>query len=284
MRRAMNLMLVISLLLWGLSVIPDESWGAEVDLQLQHKVRFESTPLSVAASADGKTVAVLTAKGEVEIFSHTGDRKAVIKVSPRSSGLAMSSGGRKLFVIDSEGKNLQMLTLEYILNLKTTNRPFRGPENAQVVIVEFADHECPFCARVEPLLEQILDKYPDQVKLVYKFLPLTSIHKRAMKAAEAALAAERQGKFWEYSKELLKIHDSLSENNLVATAEKIGLDIERFARDRKDPRLVKIIREDMQEAKKNQIHSIPSFFVNGRRLKRYSPEGFEAAVQDALKK
>jgi len=276
--------MVMSILLWGLSVIPDESQGAEVDLRLQHKVRFESTPLSVAASPDGKTVAVLTDKGEVEIFSHTGDRKAVIKVTPGSSGLAMSSDGRKLYVIDNEGKNLQMLTLEYVLMLETANRPFRGPENAPVVIVEFADHECPFCVRVDPLLTQILEKYPDQVKLVYKFLPLTGIHKWAMKAAEAAMAAERQGKFWEYSKELLKIHDSLSENNLVATAEKIGLDMERFARDRKDPRLVKIIREDMQEAKKNQIRSIPAFFVNGRRLKRYSPEGFEAAVQDALKK
>ena len=80
--------------------------------------------------------------------------------------------------------------------------PVKGNQNAKVTIVEFSDFECPYCARAFPTVQQILKEYPNDVKFVYKHLPLNNIHPKAQKAAEAAACAQDQGKFWEYHDKL----------------------------------------------------------------------------------
>ncbi len=83
-------------------------------------------------------------------------------------------------------------------NIDIAGAPARGPKNAKVTIVEFSDFECPFCHRAFKTIEQVLSTYPNDVKLVYKQMPLVAIHPHAQKAAEASLCAQEQGKFWEY--------------------------------------------------------------------------------------
>jgi len=85
------------------------------------------------------------------------------------------------------------------------NAPVRGDKDAKVIIVEFSDFQCPFCARAHPTMQQVLKEYAGKVKLVYKHFPLISIHPMAEKAAEASECAKDQGKFWEF-------HDKLFEN------------------------------------------------------------------------
>lgn len=85
------------------------------------------------------------------------------------------------------------------------NAPFKGSENAPVTIVEFSDFECPYCQRAIPTVKQIEEAYKDQVKLVYKQLPLVQIHPNAQRAAEASLCAHEQGKFWEMHDKLFGI-------------------------------------------------------------------------------
>lgn len=81
----------------------------------------------------------------------------------------------------------------------------KGPEKAKIVLVEYSDFECPFCARAYPTVKQILEAYPGDVKVVYKHFPLVSIHTNAQKAAEASECAADQGKFWEYHDKLFEI-------------------------------------------------------------------------------
>jgi protein-disulfide isomerase len=84
-----------------------------------------------------------------------------------------------------------------VYNIPLANSPARGPDNAKVTIVEFSDYQCPFCGQAETLVKQVLETYPKDVRLVFKQFPLTSIHPNAMPASKAAIAAGRQGKFWE---------------------------------------------------------------------------------------
>jgi protein-disulfide isomerase len=102
--------------------------------------------------------------------------------------------------------------------------PRTGSESLRLVLVEFSDFQCPFCARAHQTLKEFMARHGDEVTLVYKHLPLTSIHPEAMAAARAAWAAHRQGKFWEFHDELFANQSQLGEEFYVATAQKAGLE------------------------------------------------------------
>jgi hypothetical protein len=108
--------------------------------------------------------------------------------------------------------------------------PSAGPANAPVTIVEFSDYQCPFCRRAHPHLKEVLRRYPEQVKLVYRHFPLDSIHPQARAAAEAAACAQEQGKFWDYHEKLFTSDAGFSAEALAAHAGEVGLDVDAFAR------------------------------------------------------
>ena len=134
-----------------------------------------------------------------------------------------------------------------------------------------------------PLLEQVLERYPRDVKLVYKFFPLR-MHKFAKPAAIAAKAAGRQGKFWEFHDELFRDFNRLNEAKFDEIAEKLNLDMERFKRDRQDPALISAIDKDVQEGFQVGVRGTPTIFINGRRLKQRSMQGFQAIIDSELAK
>ena len=118
-----------------------------------------------------------------------------------------------------------------------------------------------------PLFEQVLDKYPDSVKVVYKHYPL-SFHKQALPAALAAMAAAEQGRFWEYHDELFLNQDSLSNEKYLEIARGLGLDFKKFSLDMMRPSLRKKIEEDIADAQKAGATGTPAIFVNGRQVKK----------------
>ena len=117
-----------------------------------------------------------------------------------------------------------------------------------------------------PLFEQVLDKYPDSVKIVYKHYPL-SFHKQALQAALASLAAAEQGRFWEYHDELYLNQNSLSNEKYIEIAQNLGLELKKFSLDIMRPSLRKKVEEDIQDAQKAGVTGTPAIFVNGRKLK-----------------
>jgi protein-disulfide isomerase len=160
--------------------------------------------------------------------------------------------------------------------------PTRGPKDAKVSIVEFSDYQCPFCSQVEPLLDQVMAAYPKDVQRVYKQFPLTSIHPNAMPASKAALAADKQGKFWEMHAKLFGNARALTPDNFKKWAGELGLNVAQFEKDMASPEIQAQIDKEMQEARAADVTGTPSIFVNGKRLQQRSFEGFKAAIDAAL--
>jgi protein-disulfide isomerase len=134
-----------------------------------------------------------------------------------------------------------------------------------------------------PLLEQVLEKYPDDVKIVFKNFPLGN-HKFAMKAATAALAAESQGKFWEFHDLLFKNYNKLNDQKIREIALELGLDQTEFEKKMKDPKITAMIRQDVREGAQAGVRGTPTIFINGRRLKDRSLKGFQSAIDKELQK
>jgi len=127
----------------------------------------------------------------------------------------------------------------------------------------------------------VLEKNPKTVKIVFKNFPIRS-HKFATQAAVAALAADRQGKFWDFHDELFKQYNKLNEEKVQEIATKLKLDKAQFEKDRKDPLLMEQIKYDYNEGIRVGVRSVPSVFVNGRKLKDRSLKGFQTLIDKEL--
>jgi len=168
-------------------------------------------------------------------------------------------------------------------DLPVAGSPIKGPQEAPVTITEFSDYQCPFCARAEPLINDVLTQYPDTVRFVYKQFPLTSIHKNALAASKAALAAQKQGKFWEMHEKLFANQRALGEEDLKEYAKQIGLDLAKFEVDMNSPEVQRQIQSDMALARKVQVRGTPTIFVNGKLLQNRSVDGFKQLIDPILK-
>jgi protein-disulfide isomerase len=140
--------------------------------------------------------------------------------------------------------------------------PTFGAEEQTIVLVEFSDFQCPFCARAHDTVTAFMEKHQGEVTLTYKHLPLKSIHPQALPAAKAAWAAQQQGKFWEYRDRLFEQQKQLGEELYVAIAENLNLDVEQFNRDRNSKDAEAAINQDLALAGDLGINGTPFFFLN----------------------
>jgi len=129
----------------------------------------------------------------------------------------------------------------------------------------------------------VLEQHPEAVKLVHKNYPLHS-HRFAVNAAKAALAAHRQGKFWEFHEKLMENQRDLDDEKITEIAAELSLDLEQFKKDIGDPAIQRLILRDMNEGRKAEIRGIPAVYINGKFLESRTPQGFERMIQAELKK
>jgi protein-disulfide isomerase len=129
----------------------------------------------------------------------------------------------------------------------------------------------------------LLEKYPNDVKLVVKHFPLPS-HKFARPAAIAALAAHKQGKFWEFHVKLLENYRSLNDKKIEEIAIELKLDMEKFTADQKSPDISALIARDIQNGKAIGVRGTPTIFLNGKRVKNRSMQGFQQMIEAELSK
>ena len=134
-----------------------------------------------------------------------------------------------------------------------------------------------------PVLEQVLEKYPQDVKVVFKNFPLQN-HKFAMKAAVAALAAESQGKFWEFHDLLFENYNKIDDQKIQDIAVAVGLNLEEYEKMKKDPSVQGKVRRDLSDGRRAGVRGTPTVFVNGRRLRDRSLKGFQVAIDKQLEK
>lgn len=179
--------------------------------------------------------------------------------------------------------SIRMLLQPPTVEVAIDGAPIRGPEQAPVTLVEFSDFQCPYCARVQPVLQQILETYPDQVKLVYKDFPLPSLHPQAPKAAEAARCAREQDKYWDYHDRLFQDAQDLTPDKLKRYAADLQLDSAAFAACLDSGKYADAVRQDMAQGTGLGVNSTPTFFINGRYLSGAQPfSAFQAQIDDAL--
>ena len=138
--------------------------------------------------------------------------------------------------------------------------------NGKLLLIEFSDFQCPYCASARKNLKQFVDQNPGRVKLVYKHFPLTQIHNEALPAAKASWAAQQQGKFWEYHDALFDQQKNLSEATYQAIAKTLKLDLAKFDRDRRSEQAAKAVTTDQALGEDLGVEGTPFMVFNGEAL------------------
>ncbi len=157
----------------------------------------------------------------------------------------------------------------------------RGPDDALVTLVEYGDFECPYCGRAEPIIRELLAGF-GELRYVWRHLPLNDVHPWAQLAAEASEASAAQGAFWPMHDLLLEHEGPFRPEDLAAYAERLGLDVERFAEDLARNTGAARIAEDVDSADLSGVTGTPTFFINGRRHHgAYDADSLAAAVRAA---
>jgi protein-disulfide isomerase len=177
-------------------------------------------------------------------------------------------------------------TAEEILDLSDDVDPdrdhIRGSNDARVTLVEYGDYECPYCGQAEVVIRELLDSFGDDLRYVWRHLPLNDVHPNAQMAAEAAEAAAAQGAFWDMHDTLLDHQDELTPPDLRRHAEELGLDVERFWDELRRREHAERVAEDVGTADASGVAGTPSFFINGRRHQgAYDIDTLTAAVRAA---
>jgi Na+/H+ antiporter NhaA len=158
----------------------------------------------------------------------------------------------------------------------------RGPHTAPVTLVEYGDYECPYCGQAEIVIRELLDEFGDELRYVWRHLPLNDVHANAQMAAEATEAAGAQGDFWGMHDKLLVAQDELTPRDLKRHAEGLGLDVERFWDELRRREHEGRVADDVASADASGVAGTPSFFINGRRHHgAYDLDTLGAAVRAA---
>jgi protein-disulfide isomerase len=152
---------------------------------------------------------------------------------------------------------------DQIKNIELEDSPSKGNPGAPVLLVEFADFQCPACRAARPLVEEALKKHEGQTRLVFKNFPL-SIHQYGEKLARSARAAQQQGKFWEMYAALFDNQDRISPQVVDELAKGLGLDMAKFAKDMESEAVADAVSRDRKQGERLDLQSTPTFFINGR--------------------
>jgi predicted DsbA family dithiol-disulfide isomerase len=169
-------------------------------------------------------------------------------------------------------------------DVATAGYPSRGPANAPVTIVEFADFECPFCGAFYPTLKQVEKNYTDKVRLVYRQFPLTNTHPNAQKAAESSLCANEQRRFWDFYDALFSDQSRLDVPSLKQRAQALGLNVAAFNTCLDSGSQAAAIQKDRDDARRMGVNSTPTVFINGRLLGGRSYAEIQEVIEDELQR
>ncbi len=151
------------------------------------------------------------------------------------------------------------------VKLSIQGAPVKGPAIAKVTIVEFSDFQCPYCAKAVGEVNELMKRFPNDVRLVFKQFPL-DIHSQASLAAEAALAAQAQGKFWPMHDKLYAEFRNISRDRILAWAKEIGIDVERLRSDLTSHKYAAQVKAEAHEGENAGVEGTPTFFINGKKL------------------
>ena len=260
---------------------------AKVDSTVTNTFKAAGAPLDMASSVNGKYVYVLN-KGSINIYTNNGKLEDSITVDPSFnriavSGLDLANLEDKIFVSSDSTGTVQEISYSFIVSIDTTDAPFLGMANAPVSIVIFSDFQCPYCSKLGPTFEELLVKNPETIKISYKHFPIRG-HEAAVPAAGAAIAAQKQGKFWEFHDQLFLNMKELKPEKFIEIATSLGLNLEQFKKDMTDPQNMARVGKDQQDGAKAGVKGTPAIYINGRNVKDRSVPGMQKMIDEELAK
>lgn len=252
----------------------DLNWSVQASWPIPAK------PVDIAQSLDNKKVFILGADSKVYIFTPDGKQLGALPVDSGVTAIDIAARGEMLYLVNDKTKTYTAIDVSFNQKIDINGAPVRGAENAPVTLVLFSDFECPWCGKLEPTLAELLTKNPDKLRIVFKHLPLP-MHQQAEPAALAAIAAQKQGKFWE-------MHDALFQTTnwtptvIDETAQRVGLNMEQYKADVASQEVQTQLAKDKADAQTADVVATPSMFVNGRPAKDRSLTALQKMVDDAL--
>jgi protein-disulfide isomerase len=182
-----------------------------------------------------------------------------------------------------EKVQVQVFLKPPVADVSAEGAPFKGSQEAPITIVEFSDFQCAYCKRVLPVLSQVMERYPGQVKLAFRDFPINNIHPHAEKASEAAHCASDQGKFWEYHDLLFEKQEAIPKANFTDYAQALGLDLSAFQSCLETRKYKDKVARNYADGAKAGVSGTPAFFINGRLLSGAQPlEAFKSMIDEEL--
>jgi protein-disulfide isomerase len=168
-----------------------------------------------------------------------------------------------------------------VYRIDASKNPVRGPKDAPVTIIEFSDFQCPYCAGLQPTLDQVLKTFPKEVNLVYKQFPL-NIHQYAHQAAAASVAAHQQGRFWQLHDKLFQNAAAINEENIKKWAKEVGVNMGDFEKAMQSGLPDTLVQKDIADGAQANVLGTPTLFINGKRVQDRSFEGFKKTILEEL--
>ncbi len=255
---------------------------AKITHTLLPDIALTEAAQDITFSRDGSTAYILTQKA-ILLYSVAEARVTDrIPLSKPYAAMALSPDESTFYLTAADAPKIGVIKYAKIYNLPIGKSPIIGNEKAPVTITAFLDFQCPYCAKAYPLLQALLKKYPQDVKLVIKHFPL-AMHKFGEKASAAALAAARQNKYKKVTELLFKNYSKLSDETLRTCAKEAGLDLQKFDKDMKSPEVMQILLQDKQAGNNARLRGVPAIFINGIKPKGRSLKVFSLIIENQLK-
>ncbi len=248
--------------------------------RVENTWNINAKPVDLKYSLDEKLVFILTADNMVQIYNKKGELQGEIPVPKTTIAIDIAPQGEALYLVDGKNKSLTSIALDYVRDINIADAPFKGKADAPVTIVLFTDFECPYCKELEPVLNEVVAANKENVRYVFKHMPL-SFHKMAGLAHQAAVAAENQGKFWEFHDQLFALKE-LNPEAIMNIAKNLVLNMDAFTTDINSPETYQKIAKDLNDADNAMVTGTPTIFVNGRKLQEHSTENLQKMIDTEL--
>ena len=273
------LLLPLPLTVHALEAKKNNSAG-ELNWSVQASWPIPAKPIDIAQTLDNKKVFILAADAKVYIFTPDGTQLGVLPVDPNVNAIDIAARGETLYLVNNKTNTYSAIDVSFNQKIDIVGAPVRGKVDAPVTLVLFSDFECPWCAKLEPVLAELLAKNPDKLRIIFKHMPLP-MHPYAEPAASAAIAAQKQGKFWEMH-DILFQTTNWTPNTIDEAAVRIGLDMNKFRADLASPEVQAQLTKDRSDAQAADVNATPSIFINSKPVKDRSLQNLQKMLTEAL--
>ena len=256
---------------------------AKITFEPKSDLQLPEAPKDIIFSRDGSTAFIL---GQKAILIYSIPESKVTDTIPLAkpyAAIALSPDESTFYLTATDSPKVGVIQYAAINTIETGKSPVIGNPKAPVTVAAFLDYQCPYCAKIYPLLQQLLKKYPNDVKLVIKQFPLP-MHKFAEKASSAALAAARQNKFEKVTELFFTNYTTLNDETIRKYVQDAGVDLKKFDQDLGSPEIKSMLQQDQEAARQVRVRAVPTVFINGISPKGRSLEVFSQMIDDQLKK